>query len=100
MLFISGQIPLNPETSEPVTGDIVVQARQVMANLEAILKEADFTFSDIVKTTVFLKDFSDFQKMNEIYAEYFTVKPARSTIEVSYLPKGVSIEIDAIAVKE
>ena len=98
-LFISGQIPLYPETSEVVAGDIENQARQVFSNMDAILRAAGYSLSNIVKTTVFLIDLKDFQKMNAVYGEFLSHKPARSTVEVSALPRNVRIEIEAIAIK-
>ena len=99
MLFISGQIPLDPRTSEPAGNDIETQTSQVMQNLAAILHAAGYSFENVVKTTVYLTDLNDFQKMNLIYSEFLTGKPARSTVQVSLLPRNVKIEIDAIAAK-
>jgi len=99
MLFISGQIPLDPATSEVVSGDIESQARQVFANMDSILRAAGYTFADIVKTTVFLNDLNDFQKMNAVYSEFISHRPARSTIEVSRLPRNVKIEVEAVAMR-
>ncbi|GAX88670.1 RidA family protein [Effusibacillus lacus] len=99
MLFTSGQIPLTPE-GELVTGDIQAQTRQVFKNLDAVLKEAGFTFADVVKATVFIADMNDFAKINEIYAEYFKEKPpARSTVQVARLPRDVGVEIDLVAIR-
>ena len=98
LLFLSGQIPLDPATGEFVAGDIEAQTEQVLKNLLAILKEAKIGPENVVKTTVFLKDLADFPKMNEVYARYLGKEPpARSTIQAAALPKGVSIEIDLIA---
>jgi 2-iminobutanoate/2-iminopropanoate deaminase len=98
MLFCSGQIPLDPKTNEVVKGDIRAQAEQVMVNVQAVLKAADFNFSHVVKTTIFLTDLKDFAVVNETYGKYFTGDfPARSTIQVSALPKGVNVEIEVIA---
>lgn len=98
LLFVSGQIALDPETNEVVGGDITSQAEQVMKNLMAILKDAKSGPESVVKTTVFLKDLADFPKMNEVYGRYLGKEPpARSTVEVSGLPKGVLVEIDLIA---
>jgi 2-iminobutanoate/2-iminopropanoate deaminase len=98
-IFVSGQIPTDPATSEIVTGDIVEQTRQVLINISSILEAAGAALEDVVKTTVYLKDLEDFGDMNRIYGEFFTATfPARATIEVSNLPKGVDIEIDAVAV--
>jgi len=98
LLFISGQVPVNPTTGE-LTGDIKVQTRQVLENLKSILLAAGASTIDIVKTTVFLKNLDDFNIMNEVYREYFPNNaPARSTIEVIRIPRGALIEIEAIAV--
>lgn len=98
LLFVSGQIALDPETNEVVGGDITSQAEQVMKNLMAILKDAKSGPESVVKTTVFLKNLADFPKMNEVYGRYLGKEPpARSTVEVSGLPKGVLVEIDLIA---
>lgn len=101
MIFVAGQIPLNPKTSEIVGGDDVAkQTEQVMANLEAVLTAAGAKAEDIVKTTVFLADMNDFAAMNQVYARYFdeASAPARACVEVSRLPKDVLVEIDCIAV--
>lgn len=98
-LFLSGQIPLDPGTSEVVKGDIEAQTRQVLENMGNVLKAAGYGFGNVVKTTVFLKDMGDFQKMNTVYSDFMPHKPARSTIEVSRLPRNVLVEIEAIAVK-
>ncbi len=99
MLFLSGQIPIEPALGEVVPGGIEAQTRQVLKNLGEVLKEGGATFGHVVKTTVYLKDLKKFPEMNSLYAEYFTPPyPARVTVEVSELPKGVEIEIDAIAV--
>ena len=98
LLFTAGQIALDPATGTVVEGDVSVQTRRVLANLEAILREAGATWNDVVKTTVFLHDMGDFAKVNQIYAEAFgSARPARSTVQVSALPRGVLVEIDAIA---
>jgi 2-iminobutanoate/2-iminopropanoate deaminase len=98
MLFISGQIPVNPGTGE-LTGDIKVQTRQVLENIKSILSAAGASVSDIVKTTVFLQNLDDFNLMNEIYSAYFPKEaPARSTVEAARIPRGALIEIEAIAV--
>ncbi len=99
MLFLSGQIAIDPVTNVLVEGDIKIQTRRVCENIGAVLHEAGVTFSNVVKTTVFLKDMNDFAAMNEVYGEYFgTNSPARSTIQVARLPRDVSIEIEVIAV--
>lgn len=103
MLFVAGQIPLDPKTGEIVgAGDITLQTQQVMANLEAILKAAGAGWEDVVKTSVFLSDLQNFAAMNQIYAKYFSaeVAPARACVEVSRLPKDVLVEIECIAVVE
>lgn len=98
MLFISGQVPVNPTTGE-LTGDIRVQTRQVLENIKSILTAAGASPVDIAKTTVFLKNLDDFAAMNEVYREYFpNDAPARSTIEVSRIPRGSLVEIEATAV--
>jgi 2-iminobutanoate/2-iminopropanoate deaminase len=100
MLFVSGQIAIDPTTNQLVhQGDVVKQTELVMANLAAILKEAGATFADVVKTGVFLKDMNDFAAVNEVYARYFDEAnaPARACVEVARLPKDVLVEIDCIA---
>jgi len=98
MLFVAGQIPIIPKTGQVIAGDIKAQTRQVLLNLEAILHQAHCEMSDIVRTTVFLTDLGEFGAMNEVYAEFFKqTPPARSTVQVSRLPKDVKVEIDAIA---
>jgi 2-iminobutanoate/2-iminopropanoate deaminase len=98
LLFVSGQIPLDPASGKLVDGDIVAQTHQVVKNLLAILKEAKMGPENVVKTTVFLRDMNDFPKMNEAYGTYFGKEPpARSTIQAAALPRGVSVEIDVIA---
>lgn len=97
-LFVSGQIPLDPATGEVAGSDIAAQTRRAMENLKAILEEAGSGLNKVVKTTIYLKDLRDFARCNEIYGEYFRAsKPARSTLEAAALPKGVLVEIDAIA---
>ncbi|MEA5572797.1 RidA family protein [Calothrix sp. UHCC 0171] len=101
MIFVAGQIPLEPESMTIVgDGDIVKQTEQVMANLSAILTAAGGDFSNVVKTGVFLKDMNDFAAMNAVYAKYFPEDsaPARACVEVSRLPKDVLVEIECIAV--
>ncbi|MBU3916742.1 RidA family protein [bacterium] len=98
LLFVSGQIPLNPSTGEVVEGDIQSQTWQAIINLEAVLTAAGLSLEKVVKTTVFITNMDDFPKVNETYAEFFVKEPpARACVEVSRLPKGVSIEIEAIA---
>lgn len=99
LLFISGQIPLNPATNEIISGDIIHETQQVMNNLEAILTEAKLTFEHVVKTTIFLSDMSFFSAVNEVYGSYFNGDyPARETVAVKTLPKNVNVEISMIAV--
>ncbi len=101
LVFLAGQIALNPSTGK-IEGenDVVAQTKQVMSNIEAVLTEAGLDWSNIVKTSVFLKDLTDFTAMNEIYAQYFAEQPpARACVEVSRLPKDVLVEIECIAVK-
>ncbi len=101
MLFVSGQIPLNPTTGELVgDGDITAQTQQVLTNLKAILTAAGITCENVVKTTVFLADMNDFATMNAVYSQYFdeATAPARACVQVSRLPKDVLVEIDCIAV--
>ena len=99
MLFISGQIPVNPSTGETPEG-ITAQATQALENVGAILKEAGYEFSDVVKTTCLLNSMDDFAAMNEVYAKYFNQPfPARAAFAVVKLPKGVLVEIEAIAYK-
>ncbi len=99
-IFVSGQIPLHPFTGELVIDDITIATNLVMENIGAILNEAKADFNDIVKTTIFLTDLKDFAEMNEVYATYFTDKhPARETVQVAALPRGVKIEISVIAIK-
>jgi 2-iminobutanoate/2-iminopropanoate deaminase len=98
LLFVSGQIPINSITGQVVLNDIEAETRQVMQNIEAILSAAELNFSNIVKTTIFLKDMNNFAKVNEIYGSYFQNEfPARETVEVSRLPKDVNVEISVIA---
>lgn len=105
MVFVSGQLPLNPRTRDIVTGDIAVQTEQVLLNIRAILEEADATLDDVVKITIFLKDLSQFEAVNQVYSIFFpntetstNLLPARSTVEVARLPRDAQIEMDAIAV--
>ena len=97
ILFTSGQIPLNIK-GEIVGDEIVAQAEQVMINLFAILTEAGTSFDKVIKTTCFLSDMADFAAFNQVYAKYFTSNPARSCVAVKTLPKGVLVEVEAIAV--
>lgn len=98
VLYTSGQIPVNPETNAIAGNTIEEQAEQVMKNLGAVLAEAGTTFEKVVKTTCFIADMGDFAKFNEIYAKYFTEKPARSCVAVKTLPKNVLCEVEVIAV--
>lgn len=100
-IFIAGQIALNPVTGEIVgDGDIKAQTRQVMTNIEGILRESGIFWENVVKTGVFLKDLNNFTEMNQVYGEYFTdIPPARACVEVSRLPKDVLVEIECIAVR-
>ncbi len=99
-VFVSGQIPLNPATGELVTTGITDEAVLVMENIKAILTEAGIGFANVVKTSIFLTDLGNFGQVNEVYGKYFTANfPARETVQVSALPKGVNVEISVIAVK-
>ncbi len=99
-LYISGQIPINPELGKVVEGDITAQTEQVMKNIEAILKEAGYSFSDVVKSTCLLANMEDFKAMNEVYGKYYTENaPARAAFAVKELPLGVLVEIETLAVK-
>ncbi|MES2061426.1 MAG: RidA family protein [Bacteroidota bacterium] len=100
LLFVSGQIPSNPKTGEIITTGITDEATMVMENLKAILTEAGIGFDNIIKTTIFLTDMQTFAQVNEVYGSYFTANfPARETVQVSALPKGVNVEISVIALK-
>jgi 2-iminobutanoate/2-iminopropanoate deaminase len=97
-LFVSGQIPIQPETGALIQGDIAIQTRQVMQNLSAILEAAGSGLQKVVKTTIYLTNLDDFSRLNQVYAEYFgEVKPARATVQVARLPREVLVEIDAVA---
>jgi 2-iminobutanoate/2-iminopropanoate deaminase len=99
-VFLSGQVPLDPKTGELVGGDIAKQTERVLDNLAAVLDVAGCSFADVVKTTIYLVDLGDFGAVNETYAKRFTgAPPARATVQVSALPKGARVEIDAIAVQ-
>ena len=98
MLFVSGQIAINPADSSLNTSNITDETHQVMKNLEAILKEAGMGFENIVKTSIFLSDMNNFAAVNDVYGSYFTANfPARETVEVSRLPKDVNVEISVVA---
>ena len=100
MLFVSGQVALNPQTGQLVMDDIETETRQVMNNIKAILTEAGVDFSHVVKTSIFLSDMGTFSRVNEVYGSYFTDNyPARETVQVSVLPRNVNIEISVIAYK-
>jgi 2-iminobutanoate/2-iminopropanoate deaminase len=97
-LFCSGQIPLDPKSGQIISGDIAAQTRRVLDNIAAVLRAEGLIFDNVVKTTIFLTDLGDFQTVNEVYSSYFKQSPpARSTVQVSALPRGAKIEIDAIA---
>src|ERR1043166_8824962 len=101
LVFCAGQVPLDPKTGQIVSADIAEQTKRVLDSVTAILKAENLTMANVVKTTVFLADFGDFQKMNEVYATYFKDSPpARSTVGVSSLPKNARVEIDVIAFVE
>jgi 2-iminobutanoate/2-iminopropanoate deaminase len=98
-IFLSGQIPIDPANGELVGGDIKEKTRRVLENLKGVLESQGLDMQDVVKVTIFLKDMGNFNSMNEVYATYFpSSPPARSTVEVSRLPKDVDLEIEAIAV--
>jgi len=100
-IYTAGQIPLDPETSTLVDGDIQTQTRKVLQNLEKILLESRSSLKSVIKTTVFLKDMGEFARMNEVYAEFLGESaPARSAVEVARLPRDVRVEIEAIALVE
>jgi 2-iminobutanoate/2-iminopropanoate deaminase len=100
-LFCSGQIPLDPKSGEIVSGDIATQTRRVLDNIAAILRTEGLTFENVVKTTIFLTNLGDFQTVNEVYGSYFKQNPpARSTVQVSALPRGANVEIEVIAASE
>jgi len=97
-VFLSGQIPLDPETGELITGDIAAQTRRVLDNLRAVLEASGSALERVVKSTIYLADMSDFAVVNQTYAEYFPAsKPARATVAVAGLPRGARVEIDMIA---
>jgi 2-iminobutanoate/2-iminopropanoate deaminase len=100
MLFTSGQIAINPKTNSLVLGNIKEETRQVMENLKAVLKSANLEFSNVVKTSIFISSMDDFNEINNVYGSYFNEEnaPARETVQVARLPKGVNIEISMIAI--
>ena len=100
ILYISGMIPVDPATNTMAGTTIEEQASQIMRNIDAVLKEAGFCVDDVVKTTCFLADMNDFARFNEIYADFFTSKPARSCVAVKQLPKGALAEVETIAIKD
>jgi len=98
LLFLSGQIPLDPVSGQMVQGDVQAATRRVMDNLGALLASAGLSFASVVRTTIFLADMNDFAAVNEVYGSYFSEPyPARATVQVAALPKGARVEIDAIA---
>jgi 2-iminobutanoate/2-iminopropanoate deaminase len=100
LVFLSGQIPLDPATGQLVTGDVTAQTEQVMKNLEAVLGAAGCGFSDVVRSTVFVTDLGDFAAVNEVYGRRFAeAPPARVTVQVAALPRGAKVEIDMIAAR-
>ena len=100
LVFVSGQVPIDPNKSAPVSGDIKEKTRRVLDNIKANLEGAGLTLDHVVKTSIFLRNIADFSKMNEVYATYFKTKPpARTTVQAGDLPTGMDIEIDAIAYK-
>lgn len=101
MLYTSGQIAINPKSGELVLEDVKTETKQVMENLKAVLKAADMTFENVVKTSIFVSDMNNFAQINEVYAQYFEydIAPARETVEVANLPKFVNVEISMIASK-
>lgn len=100
MVFLSGQIPLDPTTGAMVEGDVAAQAERVMQNLEAVLAAAGLTFAHVVRCTIYLTNLGDFATVNEVYGKRFPAEPpARATVQVAALPKGAQVEIDAIAVR-
>jgi 2-iminobutanoate/2-iminopropanoate deaminase len=99
MVFSAGQIGIDPQSGEVVSGGIEAETRQALLNLQAVLEAAGASLENVVKTTVFLRDINEFGRMNDVYAEFFTAKPpARSAVQVAALPRGVAVEIEAIAV--
>ncbi|MTI80866.1 MAG: RidA family protein [Firmicutes bacterium] len=97
LMYVSGQIPIDPTTGNIVEGDVQTQTKQCMNNLKAICEEVGATLKDVVKTSIFVKDMNQFAKVNETYGEFFTEEPpARACVEVSCLPKNVSVEIEAV----
>ena len=98
LLFLSGQVALDPATGKLVEGDVAAQTHRAMTNLAAVLKAAGLTFADVARTTIYLADMNDFAKVNEVYGSYFSEPyPARATVQVARLPRDARVEIDAIA---
>jgi 2-iminobutanoate/2-iminopropanoate deaminase len=98
LVFVSGQLPIDPATGEPAPGGVAAQTERSLENVKAVLESAGLTLADVVKTTVFLKDMNDFAAMNAVYASYFTESfPARAAVEVARLPKDALVEIEAVA---
>jgi len=98
LIFVSGQIPIDPATSQVVGDDVAAQTERVLKNLTAILEAAGASLGQVLKTTVYLRDLNDFGKMNEVYARFFSEQPpARATVQVARLPRDVSVEIEAVA---
>lgn len=100
-LYTSGQIAINPKTNDLVLDNIETETKQVMENMKAVLEAADMTFDNVIKTTIFIMDMNDFAKINGVYGSYFDEKsaPARETVQVAGLPKGVNVEISMVAMK-
>jgi len=99
-LYVSGQIPMDPMSGQIIENDVTTATQQVMQNIQALLSEADMTFENVVKCSIFLKDLNDFEAVNTIYAEFFRSEPpARETVQVARLPKDVSVEISCIAIR-
>jgi 2-iminobutanoate/2-iminopropanoate deaminase len=98
LLFVSGQVPLDPATGQMIAGDIAAQARRVLDNIGALLAAGHRSFADVVRTTIFLADMNDFAAVNDVYGQYFSEPyPARATVQVARLPKDARVEIDVIA---
>jgi 2-iminobutanoate/2-iminopropanoate deaminase len=98
LIFVSGQIPIDPATSQVVGDDVAAQTERVLKNLAAVLEAAGASLGQVLKTTVYLRDLNDFGKMNEVYARFFSEQPpARATVQVARLPRDVSVEIEAVA---
>jgi len=100
-LFISGQIPLDPNTNQLVEGDLAIQTRRVLENIKAILDSAGYKLEDVIKVTIYLTDLSEFHKFNEVYSQYFKEwRPARTTVQVDALPRGALVEVDVVAYRD